>query len=192
MTSPPATFFATPAEFRAWLDAHHGSAAELWVGFYKRGSGLPSITWPQSVDEALCYGWIDGVRQSIDERSYRIRFTPRRPGSIWSLVNQRRVEELKAAGRMRPAGLAAFERRDPEKQERYSYERERVELAPQYQAALRKNRAAWQFFQAQSPYYRRQAALWVMSAKREETRARRLQTLIADSAQGLRLGPLRR
>jgi uncharacterized protein YdeI (YjbR/CyaY-like superfamily) len=191
-TVPVAKFFATAAEFRAWLEAHHRTAAELWVGFYKRGSGLASITWPQSVDEALCYGWIDGVRQSVDEQSYRIRFTPRRKGSTWSLVNQRRVEELRAAGRMQPAGLAAFEQRDREKQERYSYEREQVELSPAYLARLRQNAAAWKYFQGESPYYRRLVANWVMSAKREETRERRLHTLIQDSAQGLRIGPLRR
>jgi uncharacterized protein YdeI (YjbR/CyaY-like superfamily) len=192
MATPPATFFSSPAEFRAWLEAHHQSVPELWVGYWKRGSGIPSMTWPQSVDEALCFGWIDGVRQSIDELSYRIRFTPRRPGSIWSLVNQRRAEELKAAGRMQPAGLAAFEGRDLERQERYSYEHEHVKLAPAYLAALRKNRASWKFFEAQSPYYRRQVALWIMSARREETRQRRLQALIEDSANGLRVPPLRR
>jgi len=192
MPSSPATCFATPADFRGWLEAHHETAAELWVGFYKRASGLPSITWPQSVDEALCFGWIDGVRQSIDDLSYRIRFTPRRPGSIWSLVNQRRAEELRAAGRMHAAGLAAFEQRDRAKQERYSYEREHEQLAPAYLAVLRKNRAAWKFLEAQSPYYRRQVAVWIMSAKREATRERRLQTLIEDSARGLRVPPLRR
>lgn len=187
-----ATFFATPAEFRAWLEANHQLVPELWVGYYKRSSGRPSITWPQSVDEALCFGWIDGVRQSIDDLSYRIRFTPRRSGSIWSLVNQRRAEDLRAAGRMQPAGLAAYEHRDLEKQERYSYEHEIIELAPAYLAALRKERAAWQFFQAESPYYRRQVALWIMSAKRPETRERRLRTLIENAAQGLRVPPLRR
>jgi uncharacterized protein YdeI (YjbR/CyaY-like superfamily) len=192
MAASPATFFPTPADFRVWLEAHHEAAAELWVGFHKRGSGLPSMTWPESVDEALCFGWIDGVRQSIDDSSYRIRFTPRRAGSTWSAVNLRRVEELRGAGRMRPAGLAAFEGRDPAKQERYSYERQHVTLAPPYLAALKRNRAAWQFFQAQPAYYRRQATLWVMSAKREETRSRRLQALIEDSAQALRVGPLRR
>jgi uncharacterized protein YdeI (YjbR/CyaY-like superfamily) len=192
MAAPPATVFATPADFRAWLEAHHASAAELWVGFHKRGTGLPSITWPESVDEALCFGWIDGVRQSIDDRSYRIRFTPRRSRSIWSAVNLRRVEDLKAAGRMRPTGLAAFEGRDPAKQERYSYERQHTELAPAYLALLKRNRGAWQFFQAQPAHYRRLCANWVMSAKREETRNRRLQTLIEDSAQGLRIGPMRR
>jgi len=194
MPSPAAaaTFFASPAEWRAWLEAHHQQAAELWVGYYKRGSGRPSLTWPQSVDEALCFGWIDGVRQSIDEVSYRIRFTPRRSGSIWSAVNLRRAEELRASGRMQPAGLAALEGRDPAKQQRYSYERERVELAPEYLKALKQDRAAWEYFEGQSPYYRRQVALWIMSAKRADTRLRRLQALIDDSARGLRVPPLRR
>jgi len=192
MPGATATFFATAAEFRSWLESQHAAAPELWVGFHRRGSGLPSMTWPESVDEALCFGWIDGVRQSIDDNSYRIRFTPRRRGSTWSAVNLRRVNELKQAGRMRPAGLAAFEQRDPAKQERYSYEREHVQLAPAYLAMLRGNRSAWQYFEAQPPYYRRQATLWVMSAKREATRAHRLQILIDDSAKGLRVPPLRR
>jgi uncharacterized protein YdeI (YjbR/CyaY-like superfamily) len=192
VSSGQARFFATPAEFREWLAEHHEHAAELWVGFYKKGTGRPSLTWPESVDEALCYGWIDGLRQSLGEDSYRIRFTPRRARSTWSAVNLKRVEALQAAGRMRPAGLAAYEARDAAKQRLYSYERERVELAPEYAREFRRHRAAWQFFQQQPPHYRRLASNWVMSARREATRARRLQELIENSAAGTRIPPLRR
>jgi len=192
MATAQARFFASPADFRKWLERHHGSAAELWVGFYRKGTGRPSITWPESVAEALCFGWIDGVRQSLGEDSYRIRFTPRRPGSTWSAVNLKLVEALLAAGRMQPAGLAAYEARDPERQRQYSYERAQTALSPEYAAALQRNRAAWRFFQAQPPYYQRQAIGWIMSARRDATRAKRLQALITDSAAGNRVPPLRR
>lgn len=182
-----AVFFATPDEFRAWLEAHGESAAELWVGFYKTATGRPSITWPQAVDEALCAGWIDGVRKRIDDSAYIIRFTPRKAGSIWSQVNIRRVEELSALGRMRPAGLEAFAARDEEKTQRYSYEAERHALDPVYEATFRVNAAAWAFFAAQAASYRKVASFWVMSARREETRRKRLATLIADSVAGRRL-----
>lgn len=188
------TFFATPADFRRWLERHHATAPELLVGFYKKGSGRPSITWPESVEEALCFGWIDGVRRTIDEESYTIRFTPRRPGSNWSRINLEKARELIAAGRMRPAGLRAFERRDPDGDPRaYSYERkDAARLSPEQEARFRAAREAWQFFQSQPPSYRRTATFWVASAKREETRSRRLETLIEDSAAGRRIGPLRR
>ena len=190
---PAPRYFATQVAWRAWLEKHHASGKELWVGFHRVGSGKPSITWPQSVDEALCFGWIDGVRKSIDADSYVIRFTPRRPRSIWSLVNVKRVEELTKLGRMTPAGLRAFEARDPARSGVYSFEqrKESMTLAPPYEAKLRANRKAWAFFQSQAPYYRRMASLYVMSAKKEETRLRRLATLIDDSAKGQRLGPLR-
>ncbi len=187
------TFFATPAEFRQWLERHHQSERELLVGFYKKSSGRPSITWPESVAEALCFGWIDGVRRSIDDESYSIRFTPRKKGSIWSAVNMRLAEELIRDGRMQPAGLAAWEARDPAKSAVYSFEqREAAQLAPDMEARLRDNAQAWKFWQAQPPGYRKTATFWVMSAKRPETRAKRLQTLIDDSAAGLRIGLLRR
>ncbi|HUF27418.1 MAG TPA: YdeI/OmpD-associated family protein [Gemmatimonadaceae bacterium] len=187
------TFFATPARFRRWLERHHDSAAELWVGFYKKGSGRPSITWPESVDEALCFGWIDGIRKSLDDDSYVIRFTPRRRGSNWSAVNTRRATELIAEGRMRPAGLAAFEARDPAKAGVYSFEqRASARLDAAAEATFRKNRAAWRFFESLAPGYRRIALWWVISAKRAETRERRLQTLIADCAAGRKIGQLRR
>ena len=182
-------FFATPADFRRWLGKHHRSAAELLVGFYKKGSGRPSITWPESVDEALCFGWIDGVRRSLDDESYTIRFTPRRPGSNWSLINIRKVEALIRDGRMKPAGLEAFNARDEAKSGVYSFEqRENAKLDRKAEAKFKANRAAWKFFQAQPPGYRKIAAFYVMSAKREETRAKRLNILIEHSAAGQRIG----
>jgi uncharacterized protein YdeI (YjbR/CyaY-like superfamily) len=181
------TFFPTPADFCKWLEKNHDKVPELLVGFYKKGSGKPSITWPESVDEALCFGWIDGIRRTIDEESYSIRFTPRRARSNWSAVNLKRVEELTRLGRMHPAGLRAYEARDPSRT--YSYERkEDQKLDPAYEAKLKANKKAWTFFQAQPPYYRRIASLWVMDAKKEETRLKRLATLIDDSAHGRRIG----
>lgn len=185
-------FFATPDEWRSWLAENHEQAQEVWVGYYKTNSGKPSITWPQSVDEALCFGWIDGVRYSIDEISYKIRFTPRRPGSNWSAVNIKKVEEMIARGRMTPAGLKAYEARKPDKSGVYSYEQARPQLDPAYEEELRGNAAAWEFFQSQPAWYRRTAGHWVMEAKREETRRKRLATLIEDSAQGKTIGPLTR
>jgi uncharacterized protein YdeI (YjbR/CyaY-like superfamily) len=183
------TFFATPADFRRWLKKHHASATELWVGFRKKGTGKASITWPESVDEALCFGWIDGVRKSIDSESYVIRFSPRRSRSNWSLINIRRVEALTREGRMEPAGLRAFEKRQEEKSGVYAFEqREQAKLDPSSEKRFKANAKAWKFFQEQPPGYRRLMAFWVMSAKREETRARRLEKLIDDSAQGHRVG----
>jgi len=189
MTDTP-TFFATPALFRRWLEAHHQTADELIVGFYKKGSGRPSITWPESVDEALCFGWIDGVRRSLDDTAYTIRFTPRRPGSTWSAVNLRKVEALTAQGRMRPAGLAVHRKRDPAKADQYSFENRQVTLAPRYRDRIRANARAWAYFQARPPWYRRTAGWWIMSAKREATRERRLATLIDCSARGRHVPPL--
>lgn len=187
------TFFATPDEFRAWFAANAGTKTELLVGFYKKGSGLPSITWPEAVDEALCVGWIDGVRKSRDERSYTIRFTPRTPRSIWSAVNIARVAALTTEGRMRPAGLAAFEARTAERSAIYAHEQpEDPTLTPEEEAAFRATPGAWDFFNVQRPSYRRPALWWIVSAKRPETRARRLATLIADSAAGRTLAQLSR
>lgn len=185
-------FFATPDEWRSWLAENHEQAQEVWVGYYKVNSGRPSLTWSQSVDEALCFGWIDGVRYSIDEISYKIRFTPRRPGSNWSAVNIKKVEEMIARGRMTPAGLKAYKARKPDKSGVYSYEQARPQLDPAYEEELRGNAAAWEFFQSQPAWYRRTAGHWVMEAKREETRRKRLATLIEDSAQGKTIGPLTR
>ena len=177
-------YFETPTHFRAWLEANHATAAELWVGYYKKGTGRPSMTWPESVDQALCFGWIDGIRRRIDDESYTIRFTPRRRGSNWSLVNIRKVQELTEQGLMHPAGLAAFETRDPDKSQEYSYENRPQGLDELYEAELRRHPAAWQYWKTQPPHYRKGAAHWVMSAKREETRQKRLAALIADSAAG--------
>lgn len=177
-----ATFFATPAKFRAWFEKHHSSASELWVGFYKKGSGRPSITWPEAVDEALCVGWIDGVRKSIDDESYRIRFTPRKPQSTWSAVNLARVEVLTREGRMRPAGLKAFEKRVEAKTGIYAYEqRKAAELDAASEQRFRSDPEAWEYFQSRPPGYRKTALWWVVSAKKEETRRKRLEQLIEDS-----------
>lgn len=193
MTTGKPLFFATPADLRRWLDANHSTAKELWVGFYKKESGRPSITWPESVDEALCVGWIDGIRKRLDDESYVIRFTPRKPQSTWSAVNIARVAELKRNGRMRPAGLAAFERRSDEKSAIYSYEqRTTAEFDESAERQFRANPKAWEFFQAQAPWYRRTATYKVISAKREETRQKRLAQLIADSAAGRRIRELDR
>jgi uncharacterized protein YdeI (YjbR/CyaY-like superfamily) len=181
-------YFPTPATFRKWLETNHASARELLVGFYKKDSAKPSITWPESVDQALCFGWIDGVRRRIDDVSYSIRFTPRKPISNWSAINIARVAELTKLGLMRPAGLRAFEQRREDKSAIYSYENAVRTLDPADEKTFRANRKAWQFFNAQAPSYRRVCIYWVTSAKKEETRARRLATLIHDSANGERVG----
>jgi uncharacterized protein YdeI (YjbR/CyaY-like superfamily) len=180
---PPPEFFATPADFAAWLERHHETSTELIVGFYRRGSGKPSITWPEAVEQALRFGWIDGVRRGRDEDSYTIRFTPRKPGSHWSAVNVAKAQELIAQGRMHPAGKAAFARRREDRTARASYEREEeAELDPEHERQLRANQQAWAFFSAQPPSYRRTAIHWVTSAKRPDTRQRRLERLIAACA----------
>lgn len=189
------TFFPTPADFRAWLERNHEQAPELVVGFYKKGSGRPSITWPESVDEALCFGWIDGIRRSIDEESYCIRFTPRRARSVWSNVNLKRVAELTRLGRMQPAGLRAFEARNPSRSGIYSYEvvqRRDVKLPPAYVAKIKANAKAWAFLEGQPPFYKRAIAAYVMSAKKEETRLKRVARVIEDSAKGRRIGLMER
>jgi len=184
-------FFRSLAEWRAWLEQNHAKRSEQWVGFHKVGSGNKGITYKQALDEALCFGWIDGVRRGGDA-TWSIRFTPRRPGSIWSGVNLKRVEELKALGRMRPPGLRAHDTRDPAKEQRYSFENETVELAPEYERALRANKKAAAFFDAMPASYRRPVIWWVMSAKQEATRQRRLATLIDDSAASRKIKPMRR
>ena len=180
-------FFATPEKFRAWLEKNHATETELLVGFYKRDSGKPSITWPESVDEALCVGWIDGIRRTIDETSYSIRFTPRATKSKWSAVNIRRVGELTKLGRMKPEGLAVFEKRDASQQDGYSYQRKDAKLDAAMEKTFRANKTAWTFWEAQPPYYKRTLSFFVISAKREETRAKRLAQLIAACAEGKRL-----
>jgi uncharacterized protein YdeI (YjbR/CyaY-like superfamily) len=186
-----ATFFATPQEFRAWLEENHETATELLVGFHKKGSGKPSITWPESVEQALCFGWIDGVRRSLGDQSYTIRFTPRKPSSTWSRVNLDKVEKLKRRGLMLPAGLRAYDERREGKTGIYSYEqREAAELPAEYEERLRGDSAAWKFWTSRPPSYRKAAVWWVVSAKREETRQRRLASLIQRSQSGRTVPPL--
>jgi uncharacterized protein YdeI (YjbR/CyaY-like superfamily) len=177
-------FFKNQQAFRDWLEKHHHIEEALLVGFYKVGSGKPSMTWPESVDQALCFGWIDGVRKSIDDISYSIRFTPRKAKSTWSSVNIKRATELIAKGQMQTAGLQAFERRETQNSSIYSYEQRDVELPEPYSGTLRKNKAASTYFHAQPPSYRKAACWWVISAKKEETRLKRLNTLIELSQQG--------
>jgi uncharacterized protein YdeI (YjbR/CyaY-like superfamily) len=185
MTSP--RFFRKPEDFRAWFQRHHTTATELLVGFYKRGTGKPSMTWPESVDEALSFGWIDGVRKSIDESSYTIRFTPRKPRSIWSDVNIAKVTSLIEQGRMSPAGLAAWALRDEARSGIYAFEQKAATFDAVAERQFKQNQKAWSFFQAQPPGYRRLVAHYVSSAKREETRARRLAAVIEHSAKGERI-----
>jgi uncharacterized protein YdeI (YjbR/CyaY-like superfamily) len=180
-------FFRSPSEFRAWLAEHHDRESELLVGFLKKGTGEPSMSWPESVDEALCFGWIDGVRKRIDDRSYSIRFSPRRTRSVWSKVNIERAEALIREGRMQPAGLAAYEARRENRVGVHSYEQRRPRLEEPYQEMLRQDGAAWAFFDAQPPSYRKAMSWWIVSAKREATRLRRLEKLREFSARGLRV-----
>lgn len=182
---PRPLFFATPAELADWLRAHHQSATEQWIGFYKKDSGRASITWPESVDEALCVGWIDGIRKGIDELSYMIRFTPRQRGSTWSAVNIARVAELARAGRMQPGGLAAFAGRLEAKSAIYAYEQRAGAVFDEAsEQEFRKHASGWKFFQTQPAWYRRTTTWWVISAKKPGTRQKRLATLIADSEAG--------
>ncbi len=186
-------FFASPSELRNWFEKHHETTQELWVGFYKTSSGKPSVTWPEAVDQALCFGWIDGVRKGIDDLSYTIRFTPRRPHSNWSSVNVKRVGELIKLGLMQPAGLKTFQERDQNKSGVYSYEqRKNSKLDPAYENQLRANKKAWEFFQSRPPSYQQPAIWWVMSARQEETRLKRLALLIECSEQGRTVLPLTR
>jgi uncharacterized protein YdeI (YjbR/CyaY-like superfamily) len=186
------TFFKSQSDFRNWLKTYHAASKELLVGFYKKGSGRRSITWPESVDEALCFGWIDGIRRSLDAVSYTIRFTPRRPSSIWSAINIKRAQELIDQGLMRPAGLKAFQAKKENRSGIYSYEQRSDRLPEPYEKQIRKNRTAWKFFQAQPPWYRKTAGWWVVSAKKEETRLKRLTKLVEDSANGRTIAPLTR
>lgn len=186
----PSIYFDSARDFETWLKGHHASATELLVGFYKRAAGRAGITYPEALDLALAYGWIDGVRRGVDAERYTIRFTPRKPDSIWSAVNVKKVEALIAAGKMRPAGLKLYRARDAAKSSGYSYERQSAELDAAALRQFRANGAAWAFFAAQPPGYRRNASWWVISAKRDDTRAKRLATLIAESAAGKRLAML--
>lgn len=193
MTDPERPiFFETPAAFREWLAEHHDSTEVQWVGFWKKATGKPSITWPESVAQALCYGWIDGLRRSIDDDAYMIRFTPRRPDSHWSRKNVETYRDLEARGLVEAPGRAAWEARDPENTARASYERERAELSAEQRAMLDANPEAAAWFDAQPPGYRKTATWWVVSAKRRDTRQRRMEQLVEDSAAGRKIGPLRR
>jgi uncharacterized protein YdeI (YjbR/CyaY-like superfamily) len=190
---PPAEaiYFDSPAALRAWFEANHETADELWIGYYRKATGRPTVTWPETVDEALSFGWIDSVRYTVDEERFIQRLTPRRPRSNWSAVNIAKAKQLIADGRMQPAGLAAFEARADERSAIYSYEQRRnAELSSEDEARFRREPAAWDWFSAQAPSYRRTATHWVTSAKRPETRAKRLETLIADSAERRRVKPL--
>jgi uncharacterized protein YdeI (YjbR/CyaY-like superfamily) len=182
--------FKSASELRAWLEKHHAEAAEVWVGFYKKASGKKGITYSEAVDEALSFGWIDGLTKGLDEATWTIRFTPRKARSHWSAINIKRFGELKAEGRVRPSGLRAFEDRDTTKR-KYSYEAPPQRLDPKYEKKLRVNRRAWAFWETQPPSYQRAARFWVMSAKKEETRLRRLGLLIESSRKGERVPPLR-
>lgn len=183
----PATFFESQDEFRKWLENHHDKEAELIVGFYKVNSGKPSMTWSQSVDQALCFGWIDGVRKSIDKESYSIRFTPRRSTSNWSAVNIKKIEELTKAGLMKPAGIKAYRLRKDNKSEVYSYENGSMVLDPNYEKQFREDQPAWDYFMKQAPSYRKAVIRWIMSAIQEKTRQLRLEKTIKESAKQKRV-----
>ena len=186
---PGPTFFSTEADFRHWLEANHKNSDELLVGFWKKGSGKPSIDWPQARDQALCFGWIDGIRKSLGDDAYTIRFTPRRKGSIWSKVNVERYRALKAAGLMRHAGEAAYER-DKHRSGLYSYERETAALDPEEEARIRTDAKAWKEWEKVPPGRRKAVLHWVTSAKKPETRAKRLAELIEGLAAGRKVGTL--
>jgi uncharacterized protein YdeI (YjbR/CyaY-like superfamily) len=181
-------FFSTPAQFRQWLERNHDGETELLVGFHKKSSGKKSVTYNEALNEALCFGWIDGVRKNLDETSYTIRFTPRKARSIWSNVNVNHVERLIKEGRMHAAGLDAYARRDPKRTGIYAFENRPREFAPEFEKKFRAHKPAWKFFEQQPPGYKRTIIFWVMGAKQEETRMRRLERLIEESANGVRVG----
>lgn len=190
--NPDILFFKTPSDLRKWLEKNHAKKEEQWVGFYKTGSGKKSITWPESVDQALCFGWIDGLRKSIDEESYKIRFTPRKKTSIWSAVNLKKVKELQKAGLMREAGMKIYNERNEKNAEKYSFEQKtEIKLSPAYEKKFKSNKAAWKWFSASAASYRKAATWWVMQAKQEATQIKRLETLIIDSATGERIKEMR-
>jgi len=192
-TRPNPLFFARPLEFHDWLEKNRDKAQEIWVGFHKKSSGKPSITWAESVDEALCFGWIDSLRRSVNDTSYANRFTPRKARSTWSAVNIRRAKELISLGHMQPAGIKAFEQRSNERSAIYSYEqRQSAKLSGAFEKQFRANEKAWKFFRAQAPWYQKVAAFWVVSAKKDDTRLKRLSKLIEDSEKERTIPPLTR
>lgn len=184
-------FFASPSKLRAWFEKNHELKTELWVGYYKKATKIPSVDWSQSVDEALCFGWIDGIRKKIDEQSYKIRFTPRNPKSHWSAVNLAKIKTLRKQGLMQPAGLAVYEKRDDKRSKGASYEQQSVRLDPKYERKIRENKKAWPFYVKLAASYKRASIHWVMSAKREETRLRRLGILIQSCEEEQKIPPLR-
>jgi len=183
-------FFPTQSHLRKWFEKNHNKVDELWVGYYKKDTGKPSITWPESVDEALCFGWIDGICKSIDEESYKIRFTPRRKGSNWSAVNTKRIKELIKLGLVKPAGLEVFKKRDEKKTNRYSFEQKNVKFPKEFEEIIKANEKAWKYFQTLPPSARRLSTWWVISAKKEETKLSRLNTLIKCSKEGRKIPSL--
>ena len=185
-----AKFFSSPEKFREWLEQNHNRVIELLVGFHKKSSGKKSFTYAEALDEALCFGWIDGVRKNLDETRYTIRFTPRKPRSIWSLVNVRHVERLQKEGRMQSPGLDAFARRDPKRTGIYAFENAPRQLSPEYEKMIRQNKTAWECFEQQPPSAKRTVIFWIMSAKKEETQLRRLKHVIDRCETGLKLGVL--
>ncbi len=180
-------YFESPAKLRRWFAKHHAAARELWIGFYKKATGRSSVTYHEALDEALAVGWIDGVRKSVDEDRYVIRFTPRKPGSYWSAVNTKRATELEKRGLMTKAGLDVFEARDPAKTKKYSFERKAAALPPVLERTFKKNKPAWTFFEAQPPSYRKMITWFIVSAARDETRLARLSKVMDASAAGRRL-----
>lgn len=185
-------FFKTSSALHKWLNTNHKKKDELIIGFYKVASGKKSITPLEALDEMLCFGWIDGIRHKIDEESYQNRYTPRKANSTWSQVNIKKVKELTKQGRMQPAGIEAYNSITKKRINKYSSEQKEIKLEPEYERKFKKDKKAWQFFQNQPPSYRKPALWWVVSAKQEETRRRRLDTLIKDSNEGLKIKPLRR
>jgi uncharacterized protein YdeI (YjbR/CyaY-like superfamily) len=185
---PEIIYFKTQKDFRKWLEKNYITKAEQWVGFYKKNSGKESMDWPGSVDEALCFGWIDGIRKNVDEESYKIRFTPRKPGSNWSAVNINKMEALIKGNLVKPEGLKIYNERKTRVPGEYSYENRPESLGTEYEKIFKKNKKAWDFFTAQSPSYKRTASWWVLGAKRDETRLKRLTTLIEDSGNNKKIG----
>lgn len=184
-------FFESPSALRAWFEKHHDQRQEVWIGYYKKATKIPSVDWSQSVDEALCFGWIDGLRKTIDEKRYKIRFTPRNPKSHWSAVNLEKVRVLKKRGLMKPTGMAVYEKRNKGRSKGASFERKTVLLDPVYEKQIRRNRKAWQFYERLAASYKKASIHWVMSAKREETRLRRLTILIQSCEAEQKIPPLR-
>ncbi len=184
-------YFKTPSSLRKWFNSNHKKSSELWIGFYKKDSGKPSVTYPEALDEALCFGWIDGIRKRIDDEIYTIRFTPRNPKSYWSAVNIKKANALIKSGKMTSPGLKEFEKRDKNKSGSYSFERVNVKLKPSFEKKFKSNKKAWKFFQTSPPSYKKPAMWWVMSAKHDETRLKRLNQLISDSEAGIKIKQMR-